>query len=400
MPTTGRSGCRSSPRASNSSTRPRAFCSEADDPVVGDGNRVTVFVMPTAKDVQKLVGDSFVAGFYTGRVSGPLAYVAIALTIPISAPTTILFHEYAHHLMMQQLDQPYPEWYVEGFAEFLSVPEFEQKRLDRDRRAAADRGWAFSMAKPLPIDEMLGETYGEITKLRPSRLRESVYGRGWLLTHYLTMESNAQRPVRSLHSRDRPGVDGRSPSARASFGDLNQLDKELNAYLRRNETVGSKIGADRIHPAPVEVLPLTEGAAAVVLLRGRIKYELKQAEARQALDQVRAIAARYPGDVLVERLPALGVLQPVFDPAAEHHDRRRIKYGLKAAERLEIRMIISQYISRPGAHDVHAQQRSRTTRRQPSEAPRSHRVTRRLVPRAASLRGSAFSAGARRMTSA
>ena len=47
-----------------------------DDPVVGDGNRVTVFVMPTAKDVQKLAGDSFVAGFYTGRVSGPLAYVA------------------------------------------------------------------------------------------------------------------------------------------------------------------------------------------------------------------------------------------------------------------------------------------------------------------------------------
>src|SRR5215213_1984875 len=49
---------------------------QMDDPVVGDGNRVTVFVMPTIKDVQKLAGDSFVAGFYAGRSSGSLAYVA------------------------------------------------------------------------------------------------------------------------------------------------------------------------------------------------------------------------------------------------------------------------------------------------------------------------------------
>ena len=27
--------------------------------------------------------------------------------------------------MMQQLDHPYPEWYVEGFAEYLSAPMFE-----------------------------------------------------------------------------------------------------------------------------------------------------------------------------------------------------------------------------------------------------------------------------------
>src|SRR5215213_9381443 len=49
---------------------------QMDDPLVGDGNRVTVFVMPTVKDVQKLAGgDSFLAGFYKGRASGSLAYV-------------------------------------------------------------------------------------------------------------------------------------------------------------------------------------------------------------------------------------------------------------------------------------------------------------------------------------
>src|SRR4051794_254778 len=45
---------------------------QMDDPVVGDGNRVTVFVMARDADVQKLAHDNFISGFYTGRVAGPL----------------------------------------------------------------------------------------------------------------------------------------------------------------------------------------------------------------------------------------------------------------------------------------------------------------------------------------
>ncbi|HXC75076.1 MAG TPA: hypothetical protein VN640_10425 [Sphingomicrobium sp.] len=306
-----------------------------DDPVVGDGNRVTVFVMPTAKDVQKLAGDSFLAGFYTGRVSGPLAYVAKRDDDSDLGSDTILFHEYAHHLMMQQLDQPYPEWYVEGFAEFLSVPVFGRDGSVGLGAAPQHRGWALFNAKPLPIEEIVGETYGDITKLTPEQ-RESVYGRGWLLTHYLTMESKRagqfDRYIGAIASGS-----AALAAARASFGDLNQLDKELNAYLRRNVIVASKIGADRIHPAPVEILPLSEGAAAVVLLRGRIKYGLKDAEARQALDQVRAIAARYPGDVLVETTLAEAELDGDNAAAAEAAADRAVKSDPRNTEALVLK---------------------------------------------------------------
>ncbi len=48
--------------------------------------------------------------------------------------------------MMQQLDQPYPEWYVEGFAEFLSVPEFE-KDGSIGIGAPQHRGWALFNGK-------------------------------------------------------------------------------------------------------------------------------------------------------------------------------------------------------------------------------------------------------------
>jgi len=306
-----------------------------DDPVVGDGNRVTVFVMPTAKDVQKLAGDSFLSGFYTGRVSGPLAYVARRDDDSDLGSDTILFHEYAHHLMMQQLDQPYPQWYVEGFAEFLSVPVFGRDGSVGLGAAPQHRGWALFNTKPMPIDELVGETYGDITKLTPEQ-RESVYGRGWLLTHYLTRDSKRAGQFDRYIAAIASGSTALA-AARASFGDLNQLDRELNAYLRRNEIVGAKIGADRIHPAPVDVLPLTEGAAAVVMLRGRIKYGLKEAEARQALDQVRAIAARYPGDVLVETTLAEAELNGGNAPAAEAAADRAVKSDPRNTEALVLK---------------------------------------------------------------
>ena len=49
-----------------------------DDPAIGDGNRLTVYVLPTDADVRKLAGDTtgFLSGFYTGRATGSLAYIA------------------------------------------------------------------------------------------------------------------------------------------------------------------------------------------------------------------------------------------------------------------------------------------------------------------------------------
>ena len=39
----------------------------------------------------------------------------------------VLFHEYAHHFMLQYAPAAYPAWYVEGFAEVVSTASFERK---------------------------------------------------------------------------------------------------------------------------------------------------------------------------------------------------------------------------------------------------------------------------------
>ena len=56
--------------------------------VIGDGNRLTVFVLPTDADVRKLAGDTtgFISGFYTGRATGSLALLRSG-TAPKAIPT-------------------------------------------------------------------------------------------------------------------------------------------------------------------------------------------------------------------------------------------------------------------------------------------------------------------------
>ena len=101
-----------------------------DDPPVGDGNRLTVFVVRSDADVQKLIHDSsgFVRGFYLPRASGSVAFVprrsGSGSQWDLDADT-VFFHEYSHHLMMQELDSPAPPWLVEGFAEFMSTARFD-----------------------------------------------------------------------------------------------------------------------------------------------------------------------------------------------------------------------------------------------------------------------------------
>jgi len=302
-----------------------------DDPAVGDGNRVTVYVMPTAKDVQKLAGDSFLSGFYTGRVSGPLAYVAKRDDNSDLGAQTILYHEYAHHLMMQQLDQPYPEWYVEGFAEFLSTPSFGKDGSVGIGAPPQHRAWGLFNGDQLALDALLGGTYGDMTKLKPE-LRESIYGRGWLLVHYLTMEPKRSGQLTKYVLGIAKGVPPLK-SAQDSFGDLKLLDKDLNTYLHRS-TVKSFNIAMRGAPPVIDVQPLSAGAAAAVLLRGRIKYGLKSPDAEQALTQVRALAAKFPGDELVETTLAEAELNAGNAAPAEAAADRAIKANPKNPEAL------------------------------------------------------------------
>jgi hypothetical protein len=159
-----------------------------EDPPVGDGNRLTVFVLPSAADVRSIVGDKtgFIAGFYKGRVQGSVAYVPKQFgdQDDLGGGNPIFFHEYTHHLMKQDLDRPYPEWYVEGYAEFFSTPKFEHDGSLLLGRPAQMRAWGLFNGPQLPLETLFEGMRPGMT----NEQREVFYGRSWLLSHYLLLD--------------------------------------------------------------------------------------------------------------------------------------------------------------------------------------------------------------------
>ena len=303
------------------------FVRGMDDPPVGDGNRLTVFVMPDVAAIQKLAGEKFIDGFYTGRVSGSLAFVPrkSAFADPGTLNSNIIFfHEYSHHLMFQAQSRPLPEWLVEGFAEFMSTVRFEKNGDIGIGAPANHRALGLFEGRRLPLEAMLSGNYTKID----DEQRESIYGRGWLLVHYMTFEKSRAGQLdryADLLAKGVPSLD----AARTAFGDLNQLDKDLDRYLNQNTFEYLRLNGSKFVAPPIAVEPLSEGAAKVVLLRAQSKKGVDEKTAEPLAVEVRAVEARYPGDEFVELTLAEAELDTGHLQASEAAADRALKANPK-----------------------------------------------------------------------
>jgi tetratricopeptide (TPR) repeat protein len=271
-----------------------------DDPPVGLGNRLTVFVLSNVEAVQQLAGgDKFIDGFYIGRASGSCVWVprkpdSDADEAGMSAEV-VFFHEYAHHLMFQINDRPLPEWVVEGFAEFMSTARFEKNGDVGLGVPPKFRAYGLFGSDQLPLERLLAGNYSKITVDQ----RESIYGRAWLLIHYLSFEparaGQLERYV-DLISKGTPSIE----AARTAFGDLRQLDRELDTYLNRHSLKYLRLSGAKFHSVPITVTGLSAGAAKVIPLRAQSKRGVDEKTAEPLAVKVRALEAQFPGDELIE----------------------------------------------------------------------------------------------------
>src|SRR5690348_9107416 len=95
----------------------------------GNATQVSVYVVRDVAAIGRIFdGDpeSGVAGFYDSHASGSVAFVPRRGDIGKFELTadSIFFHEYTHHLTLEDNDRPLPTWIVEGFAEFFATPIF------------------------------------------------------------------------------------------------------------------------------------------------------------------------------------------------------------------------------------------------------------------------------------
>jgi tetratricopeptide (TPR) repeat protein len=269
------------------------------DPPFGDGNRLTVYIVPDALSVARLKrgADPAVAGFYRVNATGSYAFIPRRISKDLLiTPDVVFFHEYAHHLMFQDLSTPMPPWLTEGFAEFMGTAEVGKDGSVGLGVAPTHRAWALKgkVRNPFPFTQMLAAE-----PARTNEERSALYARGWLLSHYLTFapkrKGQLEAYLAAMAAGQAPGE-----AARATFGDLQALERETIDYLRADKFPYLTIPAMALPIGKVEIAPLSPGLAAMLPLALRM-HSGSEAPA-DYLGDIRAAAAAYPGDAAVQVL--------------------------------------------------------------------------------------------------
>jgi len=272
-----------------------------DDPPIGDSGRVTVYVLPSTDAVSKLaVGkDSPIAGFYIPRASGSVAFVpkkSGSGQIWDLDADTVFFHEYSHHLQLQNTDAALPPWLVEGFAEFYSTAEFERDGSVRLGSPANHRiAGLYLLPKPT-MEQIFG---GGLKKPTGDQL-EAFYGWSWVLTHYLAFAPERKGQLSRYIAAIRRG-DDLMKAATEAFGDLKQFDRDTDRYLHVNRFAYLQVNTPELNRISVAMRPLSAGEAAVMPGRIRSTRGVNQKTAPEIAAQIRSIAATYPTDAYVQR---------------------------------------------------------------------------------------------------
>ncbi len=267
----------------------------------GASSRVTLYVLRDVGAIQKLYGDDNVAGFYMPKASGSVAFVPDKGSRGkwgLSADG-IFFHEYMHHLMHGDTDRPWPSWVSEGSAEFYATPKFTANGGVEFGAPPLYRADVLSPVGTLSLAKMLSGDFTYLTY----REYESIYGRGWMLIHYLAFEPQRRGQL----TRYLNGIAAGVPALKAAedaFGDLRKLERELYSYYKRNTFKLTTIPADRLSIPPISTRALSAGESELIDARIKLARGGKRVGAAALADRATAVAARYPGDARVQTLTA------------------------------------------------------------------------------------------------
>jgi hypothetical protein len=207
--------------------------------------KVRVYFVADVGVVQRLYGPSKVdvAGYYHPSEDG--AYTVVPRYSGNNGTfsgSTILYHEYAHHFMLQYLPAAYPDWYVEGFAEIMGTASFEKKGYISFGKAAKAREAELSYVSLYPTQKLFDGSY----KKDKSKDRKWTYGQAWLMAHYLTFSEPRRGQLRQYLAAINKGVS--YAEAAKVFGDSALLQREISIYLAGRSF-------------PYKSLPLPEGLA-------------------------------------------------------------------------------------------------------------------------------------------
>ncbi|GAB5347976.1 hypothetical protein [Alteriqipengyuania sp. 357] len=273
-----------------------AFITGRDQASPSPSNRVTIFVVGGERDVQKLYGGDakFVGGFYVPRAGGSRAFVQKIGSIRRDPDfsLTVLLHEYAHHFLISSSRFAMPRWISEGAAEFYASANFPRDDGVGIGRPAVHRAGELYHARDVSVRELFDPDLYEENRRNGY---DAFYGRSWLLYHYLYFEDERRGQLQTYWAAL---INGKPPleAAQEGFGDLDELQDDLDDYLNSSRMSSFALSADMLPIRPVSVSTLSEGMDEMIAVQIRSQRGVNREQALELLVDAREIAAKYPDD--------------------------------------------------------------------------------------------------------
>ena len=255
-------------------------------------NKVTVYVLPTVEDVGKLAKGT--AGFWVPRLNATAFMPRASGSGKGMTSQAIMFHEYTHHWMLTSWSAAaMPAWYTEGAAEFHATA---QMRPDGSVLFGGQPTWrmyGIEMFKgQMPVPDLLRAVPYKLDQLQS----EALYARGWLLTHYLTVEADRRKQLADYIGAINAGktIDEAAPL----LGNVSDL--RLDSYVKQPRFPSLVVPADRLQVGEVTLRKMTAGEAAIMPAVIRSQAGVDKVKAQQVLAMARKVAEAFPNDPAVQ----------------------------------------------------------------------------------------------------
>jgi tetratricopeptide (TPR) repeat protein len=186
-------------------------------------------------------------------------YILLRLDAEGEHPFETVYHEYTHYMLRKATWLPL--WLNEGFAEFYQNTDITDKEVILGQ-PSADNIYYLRDNRLLPLTTLLKVDY--TSPYYHDEQKGSVfYSESWALTHYIQV-TDRQKNTQHLRDYLKLLLAQQDPvtAAQNAFGDLNQLQKSLEAYIRQGSFSMFKMSTGAaIDTAAFQVRPVSNPEA-------------------------------------------------------------------------------------------------------------------------------------------
>jgi Tfp pilus assembly protein PilF len=166
-------------------------------------------------------------------------YILLRLDAQGDHPYATVYHEYTHY-MLRKAEEWIPLWLNEGLAEFYQNSDIQDKEVLLGQPSTNDILY-LRQNRLLPIRTLLAVDHTS-PYYHEEQKGSIFYAESWALTHYIEMTDNQKQTQRLLNyaqlliKKEDPVT-----AAQNAFGDLNQLQKSLDAYISQGQFMQFKL---------------------------------------------------------------------------------------------------------------------------------------------------------------